>query len=251
MRISRSSKLVAVVTFLVCIEERGKADAFAPCNHLSHVTNRRNEITLLPRLQTPILEATSSEDDSTPNDDNHEESEEPKLITREMLQRALLEDPAAKVRRKKRNGSHYRVLDNRDALPFTVKVMTPDPYTKPAQKKLEASKNTKKSAKRIQRRSDLAAGGIASSLYAQTRDGSLEKILGQFQLDKSTNCGDIVEVGDHEYEVVKARCQYKYAGGKQFIMVRKILEVKEITRIAQENYLIRQFQKGEDRGNSI
>lgn len=31
-------------------------------------------------------------------------------------------------------------------------------------------------------------------------------------------------------------------GGQKFVMVRKILEVKEVTRIATENYLARQMQ---------
>ena len=37
----------------------------------------------------------------------------------------------------------------------------------------------------------------------------------------------------------------RYAGGKRFVMVRKILEVKEVVRVAEENYLARQFRKGE------
>merc|ERR1712174_143919 len=151
-----------------------------------------------------------------------------------------------RVKRKKRNGSSYRTLDNRDSLPFVVKELTPDPYTKPAQKKLEAQKNNKRNrekTKKVFRRNDLVGGGIAASMYTKQNDGSLEKIIGQFHLDKNTNCGDIVEVGERDFEVLKARCQYKYAGGKTFVMVRKILEVKEISRIAEENYLKRQFSR--------
>ena len=57
---------------------------------------------------------------------------------------------------------------------------------------------------------------IAASIYSQKDDGSLEKVLGEFSLDKNTNCGDLLEVGDKEYEVQQARCQYKYAGGQRF-----------------------------------
>jgi len=191
------------------------------------------------------------------NGDVHEDKEEPSLITREMFQRAMLEGDEEehvqlKVKRKKRKkGSTYRILDNRDSLPFTVKVVTPDPYTKPAQKRREAKKNTKlnqeKSKKKVERNVDLinlVNGGssfITASLLNKLDDGSLEKIVGEFHLDKNTNCGDIIEVGEKDFEVVKARCQYKYAGGQRFVMVRKVLEVKEVTRIAQENYLKRQF----------
>merc|ERR1740129_640580 len=83
---------------------------------------------------------------------------------------------------------------------------------------------------------------VAASLLNKMDDGSIENIfVGEFYLDKNTNCGDIIEVGEKDFEVVKARCQYKYAGGQRFVMVRKVLEVKEVTRIAQENYLNRQF----------
>jgi hypothetical protein len=84
-----------------------------------------------------------------------------------------------------------------------------------------------------------------NTIQAEDDHGSLQKILGQFSLDKNTNCGDLLEVGDKEYEVMKARCQYKYAGGKRFVMVRKILEVKEVVRKAEEEYLLRQLQKSE------
>ena len=66
-------------------------------------------------------------------------------------------------------------------------------------------------------------------------------ILGEFQLDKSTTSGDIICISDRTYKVEKARCQYKYAGGQRFVMVRKILEVKEITRAIQEAQLEKQL----------
>eukprot|EP00591_Stephanopyxis_turris_P012825 CAMPEP_0195516416 /NCGR_PEP_ID=MMETSP0794_2-20130614/7147_1 /TAXON_ID=515487 /ORGANISM="Stephanopyxis turris, Strain CCMP 815" /LENGTH=190 /DNA_ID=CAMNT_0040645001 /DNA_START=320 /DNA_END=892 /DNA_ORIENTATION=- len=178
-------------------------------------------------------------------DEDDDESDD--LVTKEMLQRDMLADP--KVKRKKRNGKHYRTLDNRDSLPFTVQVMTPDPYTKPELKKKEARNNTikaRKGKKPIRRKDLVGMDGIASSIYTKEADGTLNKVLGQFSLDKSTNCGDVIEVGDSEYVVLKARCQYKYAGGKRFVMVRKILEVKDVTREAQESSLERQLTKSID-----
>ena len=74
----------------------------------------------------------------------------------------------------------------------------------------------------------------------------MQKILGQFELDKNTNCGDLLDIGEREFEVVKARAQFKYAGGKRFVMVRKILEVKEITRIAEEASLQRLMTKKDE-----
>lgn len=55
-----------------------------------------------------------------------------------------------------------------------------------------------------------------------------------------------IAVGDREFEVVTARSQFKYAGGKKFVMCRKILEVKEITRIAEEASLTRSMSKSGD-----
>lgn len=188
------------------------------------------------------------------DDDNEEKEDDPvfkyynrqekdEIVTQEMLWRDLLEDP--KVSRKNKKGS-YRTMDNRDSLPFVVKVMTPDPYTSPSEKKKQARMNTEeeRKKKKAPKKTNLM-GGIAASIYAEDDHGSLQKILGQFSLDKNTNCGDLLEVGDKEYEVMKARCQYKYAGGKRFVMVRKILEVKEVVRKAEEEYLLRQLQKSE------
>ena len=53
---------------------------------------------------------------------------------------------------------------------------------------------------------------------------------------------DVIVLGDKEYQVQKARCQYKYAGGKRFFMVRKILEVKEVTRLRNEEALMKQYK---------
>ncbi len=85
---------------------------------------------------------------------------------------------------------------------------------------------------------------ISSSIYARDAEGSMNRIVGEFALDKSTNCGDIIEIGDGtQYQVQKARCQYKYAGGKRFVMTRKILEVKEIKRILVEKEVQELFEK--------
>lgn len=84
-------------------------------------------------------------------DNDHDDEEE--FITREMFLRDMLSDPdsasttdgespSAKVKRKKKNGSHFRTLDNRDSLPFLVKVATPDPYTNNEEMKKEAKLNT-------------------------------------------------------------------------------------------------------------
>jgi hypothetical protein len=181
------------------------------------------------------------------NDDNDDNDDE------------IKNEQQASVRRKKKNGKQgYRTLDNRDNLPYIVKLVTPDPYTPEAVKKAEQAKakrihiqkqqdadvkqnqqkpNMNHNKKKKSKRTDLLVGsGISASIYAKsaTGDGSLEQVLGEFTLDKSTHSGDIIAVGDMEYEVQVARCQYKYAGGKRFVMVRKILEVKEVARAAQE-----------------
>ncbi|KAL7542932.1 hypothetical protein ACHAXR_012257 [Thalassiosira sp. AJA248-18] len=182
------------------------------------------------------------------------EDEEEGLITNEMFVRDMLE-PAR--RKKKGAKGEYKPHDNRDALPFVVRVKTPDPYTpsgemlKEAKKNSEVAKEKSKGGgkKKGPRRSNLVgmdskyANAIAASIYSRKKDGSLYKVLGQFELDKNTNCGDLLQVGDREFEVVTARSQFKYAGGKRFVMVRKILEVKEITRIAEEATLARLMQK--------
>jgi len=179
--------------------------------------------------------------------------EDPELVTKEMFLRDMLEP----VRRKKKGSKEYKPHDNRDALPFVVKVKTPDPYTPSAEMLAEAKENSeaaKKQNKTMGRRrsSDLVgmdskyANGIASSISVRKKDGSLYKVLGQFELDKNTNCGDLLHVGDREFEVVTARSQFKYVGGKRFVMVRKILEVKEITRIAEEATLARLMEKGSE-----
>mmetsp|Transcript_24708 Transcript_24708/g.51732 ORF Transcript_24708/g.51732 Transcript_24708/m.51732 type:complete len:257 (-) Transcript_24708:218-988(-) len=186
---------------------------------------------------------------SPDEDDGNDE-----FVTQEMFLRGMLEDPT--VRRKKKGSKEYKPHDNRDSLPFVVKVKTPDPYTPPDEMLKQAKKNTERARKKEKDgptvRTNLVgmdgkyANSVAASIYSRNSSGSLDKVLGEFKLDKNTNCGDLIEVGDREFEVVTARSQFKYAGGKKFVMVRKILEVKEVTRIAEEASLTRLFQKSSD-----
>jgi len=202
------------------------------------------------------------------NNSNKQEGDtNEEFITKDMFYRDMLTDPdtetnttppkSATVKRKKKNGStRYRTLDNRDNLPFLVKVTTPDPYTKNDEMERTARKNTKhdrekrkesgdaKKKNKTTRKNLIGMAGkdaISSSIYTRHEDGKLQKVLGEFTLDKSTNNGDIIQVGGgsdgdepREYQVQKSRCQYKYAGGKRFVMVRKILEVKEMKRVLVE-----------------
>jgi len=159
---------------------------------------------------------------------------------------------SARVKRKKKNGyTRYRTNDNRDNLPFLVKVTTPDPYTTNDEMERTARKNTKRDRKRqdkiedktknngdnIKKKRNLIGmngkDSISSSIYTRYDDGTLHQILGEFALDKSTSNGDIIETAGNEYQVQKSRCQYKYTGGR-FVMMRKILEVKQIKRVLVE-----------------
>jgi hypothetical protein len=175
-----------------------------------------------------------------------------------------------------RRGREYRVLDDRDVLPFQIKLQTPDPYTHPDVKRRRAAENGPPSKK-----APPAAGGggkekkldplqehmIRSTLYRANSSGAgsgsgvggknnnkkkkqqqrgaseeaTKTLLGEFALDKHTTTGDSLQIGDVQYRVVRHRCQYKYAGGQQFVMVRKILEVKEVGRALTEEYLQRQW----------
>ena len=177
------------------------------------------------------------------------------LITNEMFLRSMLSESA---QRKKKGSKEYKPHDNRDVLPFVVRVKTPDPYTPSGEMLKQAKKNSEVAKKNVKgdsinkgsrRNTNLVGMGtkytnaIAASIYSRNKDGTLYKVLGQFELDKNTNCGDLLQVADREFEVVTARSQFKYVGGKRFVMVRKILEVKEITRIAEEAALTRLMEK--------
>lgn len=150
----------------------------------------------------------------------------------------------------------------RNALPFIVTVNVPDPYTHPKHIIKEAIKNTKairpvnnnnnynnKSLARIRRSSSrtdgrtTGGGGVMSSISATVSalraDGSLQSVLGEFTFDATTNCGDLLLIADTEYEVISAKSQFRYAGNRKFVLVRKVLVVKEISRIAEEASLRR------------
>lgn len=223
-------------------------------------TFQKFPISLTPNTKYPTTCLLSGDDNSLEEDESENEPQTP--ITREMFYREILsEDPEISVKRKKKSGSRYRTIDNRDSLPFVVKDCSPDPYTKPDMIKKEAKKNTKlhkesnnnnkKQNNKIRKNLVGLEAGIASSIYRKKEDGTLDRVLGEFQLDKSTNCGDLLEIGDKEYQVLRAKCQYKYAGGKRFVMVRKILEVKDVTRLAEESFLKRQFGKTTDIASSF
>ena len=185
-----------------------------------------------------------------PDDDDEDE-----LVTREMLHRDLLGQDAS-VKRKRKTGDKdgsYKPLDNRDQLPFNVTVLTPEPYTHPEIKAANAKKH-KPETKKTDLDRQLAPSRLYQTNAAGKKKGGGVKdgknndttYLGDFKLDKSTTSGDIIVIGEREFEVQKARCLYKYAGGQRFMMVRKILEVKEVSRVAKEEFLMRQFKRSRD-----
>lgn len=227
------------------------------------------------------LSASSSSSNSDGGSENP--SNDTQLVTKEMFLRELLKHPAdhdeetpaipsVTVHRKNKKSKKkpYKVLDNRDSLPFAVQVTTPDPYTHPDVKKKVAQKQSVKPKKRH----DAVEAGISSSLYVDLTNSSASSNsndkkknkkgkkrgnnkddddssamtidpsthLGDFVLDKLTTTGDVLEIGDRQYKVVRHKCQYKYAGGKRFVMARKILQVKEVGRLQKEEYLKKQFQ---------
>ena len=182
-----------------------------------------------------IAAAAAAAADGGVGDRDEEQQNQYRYVTREMLQRDLLSDPQVKRKNKKKGG--YIPRDNRDHLPYVVKQITPDPYTKFDVKK---SKQVVSKPNGGSKRSDLELIGSRLSIRAANKNDA-STILGEFQLDKSTTSGDIICISDRTYKVETARCQYKYAGGQRFVMVRKILEVKEITRAIQEAQLEKQL----------
>lgn len=190
----------------------------------------------------------------TPDGQEERDGDDDVPVTREMLHRDLLEDP--QVRRKRKKGG-YRPLDNRDSLPFAVRNLTPDPYARPEARRAEQMPKDGGGGGRrrttdldrhlspppFSKRPPKAGAKTASRLYRSNDDGTdTSTLLGEFQLDKGTTSGDVIVLGDKEYRVESARCQYKYAGGQRFVMVRKILEVKEVMRVYKEEALMRQYR---------
>jgi hypothetical protein len=248
------------------------------------------------RMQGGRFVAADADDDERDDDDedgggdynsnkNNGEQEEPPPsdlpppVTREILHGDLMEDPKVKRRKQQRkNGGLYEPLDNRDHLPFAVRMVTPDPYTPSAVKKARQQRKKASAAadnagsKRSpstattadplsdhrrhqqQRHPSKSGGGSSAKDTATSRlyrpspgDDDASTFLGEYQLDKGTTSGDVIVLGGDgddrtEYVVQTARCQYKYAGGQRFVMVRKILEVKEVTRVRREEALMRQYR---------
>jgi hypothetical protein len=182
------------------------------------------------------------------NNGEEEEDTSEVVVTKEMFLRQMLQGDAAAVspevtvqkKNGKRGSSHQRRNhDNRDILPFQVTLQTPDPYTHPEIKRRNAKKSSRKN-----RANAVEEHMVPSKIYA-TKNGSIDNtatVLGEFRLDKHTTTGDILNINDVQYKILRHRCQYKYAGGAKFVMVRKILEVKEIARLQTESYLRRQLE---------
>ena len=110
-----------------------------------------------------------------------DDDEDDDLITNEMFMRDMLSEPA---KRRKKGSKEYKPHDNRDALPFVVKVKTPDPYT-PTEKMLKQAKQNSEAAKKgikggNKKKSNLVGmgskhGNIAASIYSRKKDGTLYK----------------------------------------------------------------------------
>jgi hypothetical protein len=210
---------------------------------------------------------------TTNSDDDDDGDWKKDVVTKEMFLRDILEpretdgvvddhdidddgtDGDVSVTRKKKGkkryggSKEYKVLDNRDILPFRVTLDTPDPYTHPEIKKKNAAR-TRKHGNAVEEHL------IKSTLYRDNQQphrkknagstGSTEEfstLLGEYQLGKDTTTGDILLIGNSEYKVVRHRCQYKYAGAQRFVMVRKILEVKEVGRLLSETVLKKQWNQ--------
>lgn len=266
-----------VVLFLVAVQA-GWTRSFSPMLPL-HVQRTKDSSSSI--VGSFLLMSISEEDSLSSNDT---------IITKEMFLRDLLRHPndelydteedesasnsdrtskntsdeenssssvSVKRKDKKSKKRGYRVLDNRDSLPFAVNLVTPDPYTHPDIKKDKARKQSVIPPKRH----DAVEAGVSSSLFidagndvgkAKKGNGEAKSSsniptdpstwIGDFVLDKLTTTGDILEIGDRQYKVVRHRCLYKYAGGRRFVMTRKILQVKEVTRVQAEEYLQAQLK---------
>ncbi|KAL3790049.1 hypothetical protein ACHAW5_008644 [Stephanodiscus triporus] len=98
---------------------------------------------------------------------------------------------------------------------------------------------------RRRRSANDVGGSISATVKSLRSDGTLKRVLGEFVFDSNTNCGDLLQISDREYEVLSSRSQFRYAGGRRFVLVRKVLEVKEISRIAEEASLRRLMDRGD------
>ncbi len=172
------------------------------------------------------------------NQDQDDDKDDP--VTRDALNRDLL-GMEPKVKRK-RKGKGYKPLDNRDHLPFSVITENPDNAYKTRFQKAKEEEQRKKNKVSQRKRTDLDRQMLAStrreikkdkkgkkdstapSRLVQRRSNeknnadenkSMMTVLGEFELDKSTTSGDIIVLGEKEFRVETARCQYKYAGGQR------------------------------------
>lgn len=214
------------------------------------IQRRRSSSSILPSCYTSksCLRAT-----------HDGEGEEEIVVTKEMFMRQMLQGDGAssasttEVTVQKKNGKkgfHHqqrRNHDNRDILPFQVTLQTPDPYTHPEIKRRNAKKTSREN-----RANAVEEHMIPSKVYATSTTSSTDgssgidntlTVLGEYQLDKHTTTGDVLNINDVSYKILRHRCQYKYAGGAKFVMVRKILEVKEMARLQTESYLRRQLEQ--------
>ena len=130
-----------------------------------------------------LLHESPLDDDAAADTPRHHNDT---LVTREMFQRELLADPVVK-RKKGRQSTEYKVLDNRDALPFRIENQVPDPYTKKEVKR--------KNANKVRKRPSSIEEGLKSSLYTDDLSDSDKTMLGDYYLDKHTTTGDLLEIG--------------------------------------------------------
>ena len=158
---------------------------------------------------------------------------------------------------KKGRSNNKPQSDHRDQLPFILQLTTPDPYTRPEIQKAKAKQATKADRKKSGDNNNINTNNfIAASIFVTpsqnpNTNNNMYQIMGEFQLDKQTTNGDIVQVGGQRFLVQKARCQYKYVGGQTFAMVRKILEVKELSRALLEEDMAKQFQASTPKDDDI
>lgn len=167
-------------------------------------------------------------------DNDEDEDDEEELITKEKFYRNLMgldNDETGRSGKNKSNkkdkGRIQRPHDNRDQLPFLVQVITPP--KEPYKKKKKHKKKGKKKSNNDDHEEEIIIG----------------ETLGEYKFDKSTNCGDKIEIDNEIYIVQRSKCQYKYAGAQKFVMVRKVLHVKPVERAMQEDYILRQWNAGD------
>jgi hypothetical protein len=272
-----------VISFLSATTVIGSimVEALIPVAPL-YVQQRPYQVSTRLSLQKGWLDNNDDDENANySNNNGKDDDDDDGLVTREDVNRDLLGlEPIVKRKRKngKQGGGGYRPLDNRDHLPFSVRTNTPeDPYKtkflqerqKQEQNKInnEITNNRKKktttdlehhmlpstnrispsnnkSKKNKKKQSDNTPSRLVQMRSNKDNNDKMsETVIGEYQLDKSTTSGDVIVIGEKEYQVQQARCQYKYAGGRRFVMVRKILEVKEVNRAQSEEALMRQYKK--------